>query len=86
MLLALRIISLAAAAGSFLGVILIGNSIARDVNGTLGTDYDSIWSLNGNRVWQEHQRLFPYSRKRAALGTMLLGWLALLFVTGFLGR
>jgi hypothetical protein len=83
---ALQILSLVAAFASSIGMVLIGNSIAKDVNEALGTDYNGIWSLNGNRIWKEHERLFPNSRKRTALAVTLVVAFGLLFATGFLAR
>ncbi len=69
---ALQILSLAAAVASFVAMILIGKSITREVNEALGTDYNGIWSLNGNKIWKEHERLFPANRKRVALAAALV--------------
>jgi hypothetical protein len=83
---ALQILSLVAAFASSIGMVLIGNSIANDVNEALGTGYNGIWSLNGNKIWKEHERLFPGSRKRTALAVTLVVAFGLLFATGFLAR
>jgi 4-amino-4-deoxy-L-arabinose transferase-like glycosyltransferase len=86
MMRALQILSLAGAVASFIGMILIGNSITKDVNEALGTDYNGIWSLNGNKIWKEHERLFPANRKRAALAAALVAAFGLFFATAFLAR
>ena len=80
----LQILSLAAAVASFVAMILIGNSIAREVNDALGTAHNGIWRLNGNSVWKEHQRLFPANGKRVALAGSLIAAFGLLFVSGFI--
>ena len=83
---ALQILSLAAAVASFVGTILIGNSIAKDVNETLGTDYRGIWSVSGNKIWKEHERLFPANRKRVALAIALVAAFGLFMASAFLAR
>ncbi len=83
---ALQILSLAAAVASFIGTILIGNSITKDVNEALGTDYNGMWSLNGNKIWKEHERLFPANRKRAALAAALVAAFGLFMATAFFAR
>jgi hypothetical protein len=82
----LQILSLAAAVASFIGTILIGNSIARDVNEVLGRDDNGIWNLNGNKVWKEHECLFPGNRKRAALAAALVVAFVLFIATAFFAR
>lgn len=82
----LQILSLAAAVAAFGGAIIIGNSITKDVNESLGTDYKGIWSLNGNKIWKEHERLFPANRKRAALAATVVGALGFFMATAFLAR
>lgn len=86
MMRALQILSLAAAVASFVAMILIGNSITREVNEALGTDYNGIWSLSGNKIWKEHERLFPANRKRVALAAALVVAFGLFFATAFLAR
>lgn len=67
-----QILSWAAAVVCFVATITVGNSIAKDVNQALGTDYKGIWSLEGNKVWKERERLFPASRKRLLLALALV--------------
>jgi hypothetical protein len=83
---ALQILSLGGAVASFIGTVLIGNSIAKDVNEALDTDYNSIWSLSGNKIWKEHERIFPSNRKRTALAATLVVAFGLVVATGFLAR
>jgi hypothetical protein len=83
---ALQILLLAASFASLVGCIVIGNAIAKDVNGSLGTGYNGIWRLNGNKIWNEHERLFPASRKRAALATTVVAAFGLITVAAFLPR
>ena len=73
-----------AAGASFVSMILIGNSIARDVNETLGTDFNGIWNLNGDRILKEHERLFPADRKRMALATAVVAAFGLFALAAFL--
>ena len=82
----LQILSLIAAVGLFCGTILIGNSITKDVNENMGSHHDGIWSSSGNRIWKEHERLFPANRKRAALAITLVAAFALFMATAFLSR
>lgn len=86
MLRALQILSLGAVVASVISMALIGDSIAKDVNEAQGTKYNGIWNLKGNRVWQEHERLYPASRKRAALAAALVAAFGLLWVLAFLGQ
>jgi len=83
---AFQILSWAAAVASFIATVLIGNSIAKDVNQTSGTDYNGIWSLSGNKIWKEHELLFPASRKRAALVAALAVAFGLFMATAFLAH
>ncbi len=79
-----EILSLAGAVVSFFSSILIEESIKKDVNETLGTDYRGIWSMDGNKIWHEHEQLFPASRKGIALIATLVGSFGLFAVTGWL--
>jgi hypothetical protein len=80
----LQVLTSLAAVGLFTAGVLIGISIARDVDEALGTTYGRIWSSNANTIWKEHERLFPLSRKRAALvGAFLAS--AGFFIITFLG-
>ena len=80
----LQVLSSLAAVGLFTAGILIGSSIARDVDEALGTTYGGIWNSNANTIWKEHERLFPLSRKRAALAGAFLASVGLFIIT-FLG-
>ena len=81
-----QILSGAAAVASFTAHIVVASSMTRTVNDRLGTDYKGIWSSHGDEVWKEHQRLFPASRKRAALAATLVAAFALFMATAFLAR
>jgi hypothetical protein len=80
----LQILSSLAAVGLFTTSILIGSSIAREVDEALGTTNGGIWSSNANTIWKEHKRLFHLSRKRAALAGAFLVSVGFFIIT-FLG-
>lgn len=82
---ALQILSLAMAFGSHITLLLIGNSITREVNEALGTEYKGIWRFNGNKVLKEHERLFPASRKRVAHTAALAGVIGFLLAAALFG-
>jgi hypothetical protein len=69
----------------FMAMPGIGMSITKDVNEKFGTSYVGLWTLQGNKIWGEHQKLFPHSRKRIALAATLLAAFGLLFVVACLG-
>ncbi len=79
----IQAVSALAAVGLFTGGILIGSSIARDVDDALGTTYGGIWNSSATIIWKEHERLFPFSRKRSALIAVFLASVGL-FMTVFL--
>lgn len=83
---ALEIFFWAAAVASFSSAILIDDSIAKDVSEALGTDYKGMFGLNGEKVWKEHQRLFPASRKRAALVGALVATFGSMMMGAYFGR
>ena len=80
----IQVLTSLAAVGLFTAGILIGSSIAHDVDEALGTAYGGIWRSNAKTIWREHERLFPMSRKRAALAGAFLASVAFFIVT-FLG-
>ncbi len=83
---ALQIVAWAAEIGSFVLVIVIGGSITKDVNESLGESYNGIWSARGNKIWKDHERLFPASRKRICLAAALLSSFAFLIAGACLVR
>jgi hypothetical protein len=86
MMRALQILVWTAGLASFIANILIGNSIAQDVNRALGTDYSGIWNLHGNAIWKDHERLFPASPKRVAFATALVFAFGLYVAAAVLAR
>jgi hypothetical protein len=81
-----QILSAAAAVASFIAGVIIGGSIANDVNEKLGTDYNGVWSWGGNKIWKEHERLFPASPKRTILAAVWLAAFGLLMAAAFFTR
>ncbi|HXH49812.1 MAG TPA: hypothetical protein VNM47_10740 [Terriglobia bacterium] len=80
----LQVMSSFAAVGFLIAGILIGSSMAREVDEALGTNYDGIWNSNANTIWNEHERLVPMSRKRVALAGAFLASAGFFIIT-FLG-
>ena len=80
----IQVLTSLVAVGLFIAGILIGSSIAREVDEASGTNYGGIWSSNANTIWKEHERLFPMSRKRAALVGAFLASVGF-FISTFLG-
>jgi len=74
------------AVGSFFATIVIGDLIVKEVNETLGTNYGRIWSLSGNKIWEEHRKLFPSDPKRAMLVAALTASFGLFIAVGLLTR
>jgi hypothetical protein len=83
---ALQIVAWAAEIGSFALVIVIGGSITKDVNESLGESNNGIWSARGNKIWKDHEQLFPASRKRLYLVAALLSSFAFLIAGAYLVR
>jgi hypothetical protein len=79
-----QVLTSLAAVGLFTAGILIGGSIAHDVDEARGTASGGIWCSNSNTIWREHERLFLMSRKRTALAETFLASVAF-FVITFLG-
>lgn len=79
-----QVLTSLAAIGLFTAGILIGSSIAHEVDEARGSTYGGIWRSNANTIWREHERLFPMSRKRTALAGTFLASVAF-FVITFLG-
>lgn len=79
------VVTCTAAVICFVAALEFGNSIAQDVQEALSTN-ENFWSSQGSRIWNEHEKLFPQSRKRAALAVTLIAAFGLLFATAFLVR
>lgn len=78
-----QVVSLTAAGLCFAIVIRAASSIVNDVNESIGTAYTRLFSLDGNTIWKEHQRVFPSSRKRTVLSMTLFLTFTLMFVTAY---
>jgi hypothetical protein len=63
--------ALVGALASFAVLMFFSDAIRKEVNASLGTTYTSFWNLQGNRIWNEHARLFPASRKRLYLAAAI---------------
>jgi hypothetical protein len=78
-----RILCAAVAVGVLVAHIIIATSITSEVNERLGKQYKGVWSLQGDEILKEHERLFPDSRKRAAFFATFVAAFILFFATGF---
>jgi hypothetical protein len=83
--------------GSSIANVIIGDSIARDLNDRLGTAndsmwsdsgraYNSVWSRGGTKTWKEHKRLFPASPKRRILKALVVSSFGFMFLVALIGR
>ena len=77
---------IAAAISSGWWSFTISERITEQVNEGLGTQYDQLWSFDGERIWKAHQELFPSSKKRALLAAAVLLTFSFLILTGVLAR
>jgi hypothetical protein len=81
-----EILSVLVSIAAFITGAKIGESIARDVNEQLGSEYQSIWSLDGKTTWRQHKRLYPQSAKRWILIAAILASFVFLILAALFGR
>ena len=82
----LQIIFWAAEVVSFTSMIITGNSITREVSEAMGESRKRIWSADGNKIWRDHEQLFPVSQKRLLFAITLVSALGFLLAGAYLVR
>ena len=93
----LEVLLVVAFMGSSIANVIIGDSIAKDLNDRLGTAnnsmwsdsgtaYGSVWSWSGSKTWREHKRVFPESSKRRILKALVAASFGFLFLAALFGR
>ncbi len=83
----MRISQTLALVGAFVSFVLslrFSTSITNEVNETSGTNYERLWSFDGNTIWNNHAEAYPSSRKRLFLALTISLWFGLLLLAACL--
>jgi hypothetical protein len=78
------VFAIAGAFVSFCFCLHYSTLITADVNEALGTHYERLFGAQGNKIWDEHGKAFPSSKRRLYFATTFSCSFGLLFLSGWL--